>query len=90
MRYAEQVQGPLRVTLRDGGTLKLAYIDGGGQPLDDPKGAYEVHGSYMHGGFACIEQDRIERVEVIATNEEVEFGNPYVPGHPRFRELEPA
>ncbi len=97
MRYAEEVDGPLRVTLHDGVELVLAYIDGGGQALGEMReedmrrgstGGYEVHGEYeSDGSFACIPQDQIESVVVIKTGEVVEFGNPYAPDHPRSKSL---
>jgi hypothetical protein len=92
MRYAEEAEGPFTVVLRDGLRLKLVYLDGGGMAIgevDELTGAapvYEVHGEYLDGGFAVIPQEQIARV-LDVRGEEVEFGNPYRPGHPRPREL---
>jgi hypothetical protein len=89
MKLAEQADGPLRVELHDGVVLLAACLDGGGafvgeHPVTGQPGfmSYEVHGTYADGGFLCVPQSQIARV-LDAAGEEVEFGNPYMPGHPR-------
>lgn len=84
LRYATEADGPLTVELTSGARLKVAYLDGGGMGVGDTM--YEVHGSYMDGGFLCILQDQIKAV-FAANGDEIEFGNPYMPGHPRPLEL---
>jgi len=89
LRYADRVDEPLIVTLRTGEQLVADYIDGGGiyaRPIDPLTGnepMYEVHGAYLDGSSLSIPQDQIACVRVQATDEEVEFGNSYFPGHPR-------
>lgn len=83
MRYAEQAEGPLRVTFKNGNAMDLKDIDGGGMSFED--GLYEVHGHNLEGKFEVLLQEQIERVEVIETGEEVEFGNPFVHGHLRYQ-----
>jgi hypothetical protein len=86
MRYAEDAQGPLTVVLHDGVQVEAAFLDCGGINVADEGSRYEVHGAYPDGQFLVIPQDQIARV-VTRDGEEVEFGNPYYPGHPRSREL---
>lgn len=87
MRHATRAEGPLTVVLKGQDVpLRAAYIDGGGLPFwehpSKPVGVYEVHGQLLDGGSLCVPQDQIERV-LDAKGVEVEFGNPYLPGHPR-------
>jgi hypothetical protein len=86
MRHAMEAQadGPLAVRLKDGSVLRAAYIDGGGFDLTTK--TYEVHGLLLDGGFLRVPQERIENVTT-AAGEELEFGSPYFPGHPRPQEL---
>lgn len=80
MRHAVELDGPLTIELKSGERVKVAYVDGGGMFVGSDE--YEVHGRFLDGGFLCITQDKIERV-LTASGEEVEFGNPDMPGHPR-------
>ncbi len=91
MRHAEEADGELLIHLHAGEVLHAARIDGGGtwvgdHPLTGESGfqTYEVHGTYADGEFLCVRQDQIERVTGATTGEEVEFGNRFSPGHPRF------
>lgn len=84
MRHAMEAEGPLAVVLKNGSELRAAYIDGGG--FDLTTDTYEVHGLLLDGGFLCVPQSTVERV-TDAKGEELEFGSPYFPDHPRPREL---
>jgi hypothetical protein len=84
MRHASEAKGPLTVWLKDGGPLRAAYIDGGGFDFDTQ--TYEVSVELLDGGHLFVPQDRIERVTTLG-DEELEFGSPFFPGHPRPQEL---
>lgn len=88
MKHAMEAEGPFTVVLKDGQLIKAAEFDGGGVDFTEPGGTYEVHGHLLDGGFLNIEQRRIERV-LDVRGDEVEFGNRYMPGHPRQMELPP-
>jgi hypothetical protein len=91
LRYAESVQeeGPVTVHLSDGVWVELASIYGGGQFMEGERaGEYEVHGIDLDGEHWEVPQAQIERVTLVATGEELEFGNPYVGPHPRPLDLD--
>jgi hypothetical protein len=79
MRHATEVDGPLTIWLNNGDRIEAERIDGGGAMVGGP---YEIHGTLADGGFLCVEQRVVSQV-VTAHGEEVEFGNPLVPDHPR-------
>lgn len=93
MLSATEVAGPFTILLRDGIELTARGLDGGGIGMDEADeltGAapvYEVHGEYLDGSFLSVPQDQIEAVRT-ADGTEVEFGNPYYPGHPRPRDID--
>jgi hypothetical protein len=82
--------GPVVVHLKDGEQFDALYSDGGGMFVGDDR--YETHWVLSEDNrddsWRVVYQDEIERVVVKATGEEVEFGNPYMPGHPRPQELD--
>lgn len=85
MRYSEISDGPLIVKLKTGEEKDLQYEDGGGMFIGDEK--YEIHFIDKLDCMCAIYQDEIESVRLYCTGEEVEFGNPYMPGHPRPKRL---
>lgn len=93
MRYATEVTGPFRIVLKGRPRLELtaATACGGGTFIGEtPTGAepfYEVHFTALDGDFFMVPQRDIEAVFVAETGEEVEFGNPYMDGHPRPLDL---
>lgn len=84
LRYSTLNDSPITIVLKDGVELKAEYLDGGGMEIGGD--VYEVHGAYLDGEFLNVPQDQILRA-VSVTGEEVEFGNPYMPGHPRPKDL---
>ncbi len=90
MRHMLDTEGPFTIHLEGGATLKVAECDGGGMFMrEGPTGQepyYEVHCYALDGGFTSIPQQQIEKV-VDPTGAEVEFGNQYLPGHPRPLDL---
>lgn len=87
LEYATGAHGMYEMVLKDGTSLDVEFIDGGGISMDE--GAhYEVHGEYADGTYLCVEQRLIARVVVKATGQEVEFGNPFFEGHPRPKDLD--
>jgi len=90
MQYADHEHGPYTVELIDDVTITVKGFDGGGMWIDPnhPQFCqYMVHGEYPDGGFAEIPQEQIVRVTDQA-GVEYDFGNPYMPGHPRSAELD--
>lgn len=90
VRHAADVDGPLRIELHDGASLQADTEDGGGMWMGEgPLGQepfYEV--CYLvDDDMFTVPQNQIARVVDVSTGEEVEFGNPYMPGHPRPREI---
>lgn len=68
------------------GEIKEALIeDGGGMFIGGDR--YEVHFFDVDDGIVTIYQDDIEKVTSRDSGEEVEFGNPYMIGHPRQKGL---
>lgn len=73
----------LTINMKDGTVRRARLIDGGGISVHPP-GDYEVHGYDEQGGFLCLPQKDIEAVHDADTGEEVEWGNPFFPGHPNY------
>lgn len=93
MRLREHNQkkdGPVIVRLRDGEEFEALYSDGSGMMIIPGGGRYEV--SWVIAEFPkykarSVYQEQIESVRVKETDQEVEFGNQFIEGHPRY---EPA
>jgi len=52
LRYAEEIDEPLTIALRDGVELAGLDIDGGGMSFEEDSIGYEVHGHYPDGAFS--------------------------------------
>jgi hypothetical protein len=84
---AEQSDAGLLALMKDGRSVALSGISGGGMIVgDDPDQAYEVHATDHYGKPITLFQGEIAAVVRVDTLQQVEFGNPLVAsalGHPR-------
>jgi hypothetical protein len=89
--HDESSRGNLLVLFKDGSTLEIEAIVGGGMFVgDDPDSGsgYEVHATAADGSPLTLQQSAIAAVLELERLRQVEFGNPFVAspaGHPRGR-----
>lgn len=81
LKYSNEYEGPFMILFKDGTKVEVMYEDGGGSFVGS--GAYDVYFYDKQENCVSFEQGDIEKVIHIESMEEVEFGNPYFPGHPR-------